>query len=495
MLNKQVNNIARPPIVAVLGHVDHGKTTLLDTIRKSDTAAKEHGGITQHIGAYQIEVQSSKFKVQSNQNKITFIDTPGHEAFSKMRARGGAAADIAILVVAANDGVMPQTEESIAHIKAAGIPMVVAINKMDLPEADEKRVKQQLAQKDVLVEGFGGDVVTIPVSGKTGKGVDKLLEVILLIAEMQGITSDPEAEINGVVIESKQDKQKGILATVIVKNGTLKIGDTIYAEKTRAKVRNLLSDIDENLKVAGPGTPVEIMGWDNLPQVGSEVTVHAQTETRPGEKTAARLFTLPPLDESKKLKIILKSDVAGSLEAIIGSLPKNVEIVHKAIGPVIDSDIWLAKSTGALVIGFNVSASGQVKKLAELEKVRVKTYALIYELLDEVKDVVELINKPIQEEEIGKAEIIAEFEVSAQRVAGCRVVEGFITKGSQIKILRRDKEIGRTRIKSIRHLKEDLSKAEKGIESGVMFDKKLDFKIGDFIIAYKVYDPLAQAVK
>ncbi len=486
MTHEKQSQTFRPPIVAVLGHVDHGKTTLLDTIRKSDVAAKESGGITQHIGAYQIQVQSAKFKIQSHQDRITFIDTPGHEAFSKMRQRGSNVADIAILVVAVNEGVKPQTEESIKHIKAAGIPFVVAINKIDLPDTDENKIKRQLADKGVLVEGLGGDIVAVPVSGKTGQGIDKLLEVILLLAEMQGIAGDAAGELQGVVIESKRDKQRGVLTTVIVKNGTLHIGDTIYAEEAKAKVRSLISDTGENLKEALPGMPVEIMGFASLPQIGSVVTSQPRLRVATGPKAAPRPFTLPPLDESKKLRLILKADVAGSLEAIVGSLPQNTEIVHTGVGPISESDILLAKSTGAFVIGFNTSAPAAVKKLANIEKVRMKTYNIIYELLDQINEVVELINTPIEEEEFGKAEIIAQFEAAGERIAGCRVAEGFITRGSQIKLLRRDAEIGRTRIKSMRHLKEEISKAEKGTECGIMLDKKLDFKLGDTIIAYKV---------
>ncbi len=480
------NKTLRPPIVAVLGHVDHGKTTLLDTIRKSNVAARESGGITQHIGAYQIVVGKDN-------KKITFIDTPGHEAFTKMRSRGAEIADFAILVVAATDGVQPQTIESIKIIKAANIPIIVALNKTDLPEADADKVKQQLAKHEVLVEGFGGDVVLVPVSAKTGKGVPELLDVILLLSEMREVSGDPNAPLTAIIVEAKQDKHRGPLATVIVKTGTLKVGQTVYAESVTGRVRNLRSDTGESVVAALPSTPVEIMGWQEVPPVGATVSETKSQTLAPAETRAATYdLSLPQLDETKKLKLILKTDVAGSLEAIKANLPKNVELVATGVGEVMGSDVLLAKSTGAFIIGFNTKAGGSVTKLAQLEKVRIKFYTLIYQLLEELTEVIELLNEPAaQDQTLGEAKILAEFMSGTERIAGCRVSSGRIARGDLVKIMRTAKEIGRARVKTMKQGKSDAPKTEMGGECGVVFDKKLDFKIGDLIIAYKIHELLA----
>lgn len=478
-------SLFRAPIIAVLGHVDHGKTTLLDTIRKSNIASRESGGITQHIGAYQIETSSHK--------KITFIDTPGHEAFTKMRSRGALVADIAILVVAADDGVMPQTEESIRIIKEAGVPFIVALNKIDMPGADPTRVKQQLAKADVLVEGFGGDVVVMSVSAKSGQGVPELLDVLLLLSEMKELKSTSSGVFSGVVIESKKDARKGVLATLIVKSGTLHVGDEIYAEQIKAKVRSMKGDTGAIVLEANESQPVEIMGWESAPQVGAEVTssklakIAAQTVVQNQVS-----FTLPPLETIHTLKILLKVDAMGSQEAIVGSFGKAIEIVSMGIGEILESDILHAKSTGAIIIGFNVKASAAVATLAEREKVKIKTYVIIYELLDEIGEVANLLNKPEATEEVlGKAQILAEFKSNDVKVAGCRVLEGRIVRGDLVKIMRDKTEVGRTRIKSLKHNKDDIPKAEMNLECGVLLDKKLDFRIGDTIIAYKTHELLA----
>ena len=492
----------RSPIVAVLGHVDHGKTTLLDTIRKSDKAAHETGGITQHIGAYQIKIKDQKSppkadrplaeKIKNEDEKsITFIDTPGHEAFLKMRARGASIADIAVLVVAATDGVQPQTLESIEIIKKTEIPMVVAINKIDLPEADPEKIKRQLAQHDVLVEGFGGDIVVVPISAKTGEGVPQLLEVLLLVAEMKEIKTDTTSAMEAVVVEAKRDNKRGIVATVIVKNGTLKIGDTIYAENIKARIRALISDTGEMVTIATPSTPVEILGWEAVPQVGTIVTPTPQmsTATAPPKKNYS--FELPPLETATKLKIILKTDVAGSQEAILANVGDLVELVYASTGEIGESDVLTAKSTGAFIIGFNVKIGNAAAKLATVEKVRVKVYRIIYELLEEVAEVIELLNQPeAQEQELGTAQIMAEFRFGEERVAGCKVTGGRVVRNDLIKLLRGEEEVSRGRIKSLRTGKTDAPKVEAGSECGMVFDKKLDFRVGDHIIAYKLHELL-----
>ena len=506
--------ISRPPIVVVLGHVDHGKTTLLDNIRTTSVTTGESGGITQKIGAYQINIDESivtnSAKTDSKgilphdsrrgqddftdnkSRKITFIDTPGHEAFVKMRSRGAKVADIALLVVAANDGVMPQTRESIKFIKEAKIPMIVVINKSDLEEADPNKVMQQLAKEDVLVEKLGGKVLTAQVSAKTGKGVKELLDLILLLWEMMEVKADANGLLRGIVIEAKMDKKRGILATVIVKNGTLKIGDTIYAEEDKAKIKAMLNHKFENQDKALPGSPVEIMGWEKLPKVGSEIsTTQFIKNVVSSEETSNYELSLPPLEQSNKLKIILKTDNFGSLEAISEKLPENIDLVAKGIGEITEADVLHAKSTQAIIIGFNLKPNSQVLKLSQLEKVKIKTYSIIYELLDEISEVINLLNQPeAQEDVLGEALISAEFKFDASRVAGCKVVSGRIARGDKVKIIRLDGEIGRGRIKTLRHGKSDMDKSEINTECGIVFDKKLDFKTGDRIISYRMHELL-----
>lgn len=504
----------RPPVVAVLGHVDHGKTTLLDTIRKTHVASQETGGITQKIGAYQIVVpnplptptlkrtgppasaglkalRAGKSQIQKELRKITFIDTPGHEVFTKMRARGIQVADIALLVVAANDGVMPQTVESISHIKNAGIPYLVVLNKIDLPDADPDKIKGQLAKQGVLIEGYGGDVVLLPVSAKTGKGISELLDMILLIAELNGIKGNPDGELSGAVIEVNLDRKKGILATVVVKNGTLRKGEVIYAEDVKAKVRALSTAEGISVNQALPSTPVEVMGWDKLPAIGAIVTRTPKTNPEIVLTLQPKPLNLTQLPEYKKLKVILKTDMEGSLEAIRAKLGNSVDWISFSSGEINESDVLLAKSTGALIIGFNLGLLPTVKKLADTEKVKVKIYRIIYELLTEIGDVVDLLQSPQSQEEIlGRAEILAEFQFKDAKIAGCRVIEGRLVRGDLVKLKRNNELLGQTRIKSLRHLKTEIDKADKGHECGVLFDKQLDFRQGDFIISYKVHELL-----
>ncbi len=490
MTNTQtIASSSRPPIVAVLGHVDHGKTTLLDTIRKTDVAAGEHGGITQHIGAYQVEVKK---------RLITFIDTPGHEAFAKMRSRGATVADIAILVVAADDSVKPQTIESIEQIKNAGIPMIVVINKVDLPAANIERVKSDLAKNGVQVEGFGGDVPFVPVSGKQGTGVPALLDLILLVADMKGLAGGANAPVEAVVVETRVDKGKGMVATLIVKNGTLTGGVGLYDGDTQvAKVRAMVDEHGVQVAAAGPSKPVEVSGFSTLPVVGTTLYGAPQQglqgvalQKAAGTAKPSLVGELPdflkPVDPEadRIINIILKADTAGSLEAIIASLPKKVIVVQSGVGDITEADVLSAKSTGAIIIGFGVAASASVVKLAQTEKVVYRTYRIIYELLDELTEVVAGLKEVLHEErELGKGQIIAEFPFEKLRIAGTKIVSGRLARGDTVKVMRGEEEVARAKIKSLRHGKDDITKADTGIECGVLFDQKLDFRVGDGIIA------------
>ena len=475
----------RPPIVAVLGHVDHGKTSLLDFIRKSRVAEKEFGGITQHIGAYQIEVGEGK----EQKHTITFIDTPGHEAFAKMRSRGAKVADIAILVVAADDSVKPQTIESIRMIKEADVPMIVAVNKIDLETANMGKVKSDLAKHSVQVEGFGGDIPIVPVSAKSGKGVKELLEMIVLVGEMHELINEKDAPLEAVVIETKIDKGKGMLATVVVKKGTLRHNTELYEhEKKLGKVRAMMNEYGEREIEALPGKPVEIFGFDALPNVGEVLT---DTAGQMVEVAAKKESTVSPLDflnmpaEKKQIKLVLKTDTAGSKEAIIDALGETCTIIYSQVGEISEKDVLLAKPTGAFVIGFNVKIAPGVEMLAQTEGVVCRVYTIIYELLDEMHDVLEGMEEVLtKERELGKAKILAEFPFNAERVAGVKVTDGRIAKGDQVKVISGTEEKGRGRVRSVRKGKEDVTKVEKGSECGVVFDRKVDFSVDDDIIAF-----------
>ncbi|MEK9143634.1 MAG: translation initiation factor IF-2 [Patescibacteria group bacterium] len=494
---------SRPPIVAVLGHVDHGKTTLLDTIRKTNVAAGEHGGITQAIGAYQIKLkaQSSKLKTEE-EREITFIDTPGHEAFAKMRSRGAAVADIAILVVAADDSVKPQTIESIEQIKQAGIPMIVAVNKVDLPAANIDRVKQDLAKHGVQVEGFGGDVPFVLVSGKQGTGINELLDLILLVSDMKGIPSNPQFPVEAVVIETRMDKGIGMVATLIVKFGTVKTGTLLYDGANQvAKVRAMKDEQGSSVLLAGPGKPIEVLGFTNFPSVGMTLTDVSKPrnidQTLLERTQPVALGELPdflnPIDPEadRKISIILKADTAGSLEAVMASLPKKVDVVQSGVGDIEGADVLFAKSSHAVVIGLGVACKTTVAKLAQTEKVMYRTYTIIYELLGELAEVVAGLKVVIgKERELGRGTIIAEFPFNGFRIAGTKVSSGRLARGDSVKIVRQEKEgeteIGRVKIKSVRRGREDITKAEVGLECGILFDQKLDFTIGDAIIAVTI---------
>lgn len=464
----------KPPVVTILGHVDQGKTTLLDFIRKTKLAAKEYGEITQAIGAYQIEFKKEK---------ITFIDTPGHSAFSQMRSRGARVADIVVLVVAANDGVMPQTLESVQITKEANIPMIVAINKIDLPEVSVDKVKTQLAGNGVLVEGYGGKVVTVPLSAKTGQGVDQLLEMILLTAEIEELKADPEGELEAEVIEAKADKFCGPVATMIVKNGTLKKGDQIVADGVTAKIRLLRNEWAKAIELAQPADPAQVLGFSSLPAVGAIVS--RLTET-PKPAAVAPKITLPKKLEGK-IKMILKTDVAGSLEAILGCLPTEVQVVQSGVGEVTGSEVLLAKTLGAEIYTFNLALRGEVAKLAETEGVKVKNFRIIYDLLEDLeRRILKMLEPTIDRKVLGKAEIIAVFDIRGERIAGARVLEGKINRNWPVVVQRDDKIIAETKIASLKQQKQDINEAVAGMEFGVVFAGKVDFNQGDMILSYSL---------
>ncbi len=468
----------RPPVVAVLGHVDHGKTTLLDTIRKTDLATREHGGITQRIGAYTVVIQT-----REGRKKITFIDTPGHEAFAKMRSRGAAVADIAVLVVSAVDGVMPQTREAIQHIKQANIPTIVAANKVDLPEANIDRVKQQLAKAGVVVEGYGGDTVVLPVSAKTGAGVPELLDMIILLSEMKESLMQDQV-LSAVVIESKVDRNRGPVASVIIKTGTLHTGDSVWAGSVAGKIRAMISSLGEQLKEASPSEAVEILGFSSPLAVGSIVTSAPAREIAPA-LPAKDALTSAEGESEATIKLVIKSDSTGTLDAVKEVLPADVQIVLLGIGDITESDILFAKTTAAVVVGFGVNVRPAAKKLAFLEHVMVKTYAVIYELVKELAEVVEAIKAGKVKEVLGQGEILAEFPFDGERIAGVRVKQGRLAKGDIVAVTRAEEEIGQAKIKSIRQQKKELNKIETGQECGVHLIPALDFKIGDAIISYR----------
>lgn len=463
----------RPPIVAVLGHVDHGKTSLLDKIRSTGIALREAGGITQKIGAYQIE---------TNGKKITFIDTPGHLAFSAMRQRGAQVCDIAVLVVAANDGVMPQTIESVQYLRASNTPFIVALNKVDLEDCDINRVKKQLADNGISVEGLGGSIVCVPVSAKTGQGINELLEMILLTFELEEVTANPNGELEAIVIEAKLDKA-GPMATVIVKNGTLRVGDQIMAGGLISKVRGLVSDKGEKLNEAFPGQPVEITGFLNIPPVGETITRNGEKAIQT-EKITKKIEI--PESAKDKLKVILCADSIGSIEAIKSCLSDKVFVIYSEVGEITESVILSGVTFKAKVVGFNVKLPSSVLKLAESEKVSVKTYNIIYELIEELEKIAAGNAKELLEPEIqGQAEILQIFGSEKGKIAGCRVLQGRIHMGDSLILKRGGNEIGKMKLALMKHQKSDIREAIAGDEFGASFTSDLDFKEGDVIVSLK----------
>lgn len=476
---------ARPAIVAILGHVDHGKTTLLDNIRKSNITEREHGGITQKIGAYEIDTGLKDYKT----GKITFIDTPGHEAFSKIRARGANVADIAILLIDSKDSLMPQTIESISHIKAAGIPFIVALNKTDLPEANPDRVKIDLIKHEILVEGKGGNVPVAEISAKTGKGIKELLETILLIASDLDLTYDDANPPKAYIIETKKDK-RGITPSLIIKDGKISRGDVLYEQNQKIKVRSLSNDMGKPVDVVYPSTPFEMSGFESMPEVGSIVSNSqgvAKTEEAVSQNDKridmTSLLAAPKIE--KKLSLVIKTDNLGSYEAIKQVLEENpnVKIVLIAIGEINKSDIFLAKTTKSIVIGFGVVTSTEAEGVAKQEKVIIKTYNIIYELHDELSEVASLMNeKEAKEKNLkGEAKVLATFIIEGETIYGLKVTKGKINLNDSLEVHRNNKLLGKTKLISLKIRAREVSEVKKDQESGMVFSPPLDITIGDMV--------------
>jgi translation initiation factor IF-2 len=492
----------RPPVVTILGHVDHGKTTLLDAIRHANVAAQEAGGITQHIGAYQVEHQG---------RLITFLDTPGHAAFTAMRARGAQGADLVILVVAADDGVMPQTKEAIAHARAARVPIIVALNKIDKPNANPDRVKNQLAEQGLVPDEWGGNTLIIPVSAKQRLGIQDLLDAILLVAENSDIRANPNGRTIGTAIEARLDKNRGPVATLLVQNGTLKVGDVVLVGTAYGKIRAMFDFRGKPLRKAEPSTPVEVIGLSDVPAAGEpfEVVqserearqeVQRRLEARKQQAEARKKVSLEDLfaryqaGETKELRLILKADVQGSLEPIISELQKlgsgeiKIEILYAETGNITENDIMLASASKAIVVGFNVQADAAARRLAESEGVSIRTYDIIYRLTEDIEKALKGLLEPEQREKvIGRAQVLAVFPASKfGKVAGCRVTEGEIRRNARLRLYRDGNVLYDGEIASLRHQKEDVREIRQGYECGIGLRDFNDFQPGDVLECYVI---------
>ncbi len=494
----------RAPVVTIMGHVDHGKTSLLDAIRATNVVSQEAGGITQHIGAYQVETPAGA--------KITFIDTPGHEAFTAMRARGAKVTDIVILVVAADDGVKPQTVEAINHAKAARVPLIVAINKIDKPGADPKRVRTDLLSHEIVVESLGGDTLEIEVSALKKTGLDKLLEAILLQAEVLELTANPDRPAEGVIVEAKLERGRGPVGTALIQRGTLKLGDLIVAGQAWGRVRALLNDVGENVKEAGPSVPVEVLGFDSAPEAGDQFAV-VENEARAREITDYRMRErrkrlavagargsleqmMNQLKEAgiKEFPIVVKGDVQGSVEAITTALNKvggdevRARIIHSGVGGITESDVSLAATSGAVVLGFNVRANAQAREVAEREGVEIRYYAVIYDLVDEMKLAMSgLLAPTLRETFLGNAEILEVFTISkVGKVAGCRVTEGKVERGAQVRLIRDNVVVHQGKLSTLKRFKDEVREVVAGQECGMAFEGYQDMRQGDVIECFQV---------
>ncbi|WP_110943166.1 translation initiation factor IF-2 [Inediibacterium massiliense] len=491
----------RPPVITVMGHVDHGKTSLLDAIRNTHVTDREAGGITQHIGASEVEV---------NGKKIVFLDTPGHEAFTSMRARGASITDIAILVVAADDGVMPQTIEAISHAKAADVPIIVAINKMDKPGANPDRVKQELSENGILIEEWGGDVISVPVSAKTGEGIENVLEMILLVAEMLELKANPKKLALGTVIEAKLDKSRGPVATILVQNGTLKVGDSLVAGASYGRIRAMINDKGKNIKKVGPATAVEILGLSDVPQAGDlfhavkedkiarQIVEKRRAKIREENLNATAKVSLEDLFKQiqegnvKELNVIVKADVQGSVEAVKQSLLKlsndevKVKMIHGGVGTITESDIMLASASNAIIIGFNVRPSSMVEHLAKNENVDLRTYRIIYEAIEDIEAAMKgMLDPEYKEVVLGKVEVRATFKVpGVGTIAGAYVQEGKIARNAKVRLLRDGIIIFEGAISSLKRFKDDAKEVATGYECGVGLENYNDLKEGDIIEPY-----------
>jgi translation initiation factor IF-2 len=494
---------SRPPVVTIMGHVDHGKTSLLDAIRKTNVVSGEAGGITQHIGAYQ---------VNTPRGLITFIDTPGHDAFTSMRARGAKATDIAILVVAADDGVMPQTVESINHAKAAGVPIIVAINKIDKPGGNPTRVRTDLLQHDMVVESMGGDILDVEVSATKGTNLDKLLETILLQAEVLDLKANPDREAGGLVVEAQLDKGRGPVATVLVQRGTLKLGDLFVAGSSWGRVRALVNDKGEHVKFAGPSVPVEVLGLNSAPEAGDrfdvvpneararEITDYRERERRnkrgAGVARASLESMMSQINQSgrKEFPILVKADVQGSAEAIVQALDKigNEEIrsrvVHYAVGGISESDVALAAASGAVVLGFNVRANSQARDAAQQQGIEIRYYNIIYDLVDDIKAAMSGKLAPeMRETFMGNARILEVFNITkVGKVAGCLVTEGSVQRGNKVRLIRDNVVIHEGTLSTLKRFKDEVKEVVSGTECGMAFEKYEDMRAGDIIECVRV---------
>ncbi|AKA69904.1 translation initiation factor IF-2 [Clostridium scatologenes] len=491
----------RPPIITVMGHVDHGKTSLLDAIRKAKVTSTEAGGITQHIGAYTVTI---------NGEKITFLDTPGHEAFTSMRARGAQITDIVILVVAADDGIMPQTVEAINHCKAANVPMVVAINKMDRPGANPDRVKQELTEHGLVAEDWGGDVICVPVSAHTKEGIDTLLEMVLLTAEMQELKANASRNGKGTVVESKLDKGRGAVATLLVQNGTIHVGDSIIVGSTYGRIRAMFDDKGKKIKSAGPSIPVEILGLSEVPsagdrfhQVKDEKTAREMADKRKEKLRAEYLQSTHKVSledlynqiqegKVKELNIIVKADVQGSIEALKQSLQKlsneeiKVRVIHGAVGAITETDVTLASASNAIIIGFNVRPDNNATAAAEKEAVDIKTYRVIYNAIDDIKAaMIGMLEPDYKEVVLGKVEVRQVYKISnVGTIAGCYVTDGKIVRNSSVRVIRDGIVIFESELASLKRFKDDVKEVASGYECGLSVEKFNDIKEGDEIEAY-----------
>jgi len=497
----EAHMVHRPPVVTVMGHVDHGKTSLLDTIRKTRVAAGEAGGITQHIGAYQVEV---------NGKKITFLDTPGHEAFTAMRARGAQVTDIAVIVVAADDGVMPQTLEAIDHARAAKVPIIVALNKMDKVGANPDHVKSQLADAGVVIEEYGGDVVCVPVSARQNTGIDELLDMILLVAEVQDLKANPQAKALGTIIESRLDKSRGVSATVLMEQGSLKVGDIVVVGAIFGRVRAMFDDKGKQLKKAGPSMPVEILGLPEVPRAGDRLEEMADEKAARALATqraqlqkvesagGTRAISLDSLSSEiqagkvKELNLLIKADVQGSLEAIkpmlerLGEETAKVRLLHDGVGNISETDVHLASASNAVIIGFNVKIDSAAQRLAQNEGVDIRSYDVIYKLGDDIEAALKGMLEPTYREQVdGHAEVLQLFKVGKTTIiAGCRITDGKLARASQARVLRGGKVILTGQIASLRRGKDDVREVASGFECGVTIEDFNQFEVGDIIEAF-----------
>jgi translation initiation factor IF-2 len=484
----------RPPVVTIMGHVDHGKTSLLDAIRSAKVAEGESGGITQHIGAYQVEV---------NGQPISFIDTPGHEAFTAMRARGAQVTDIAVIVIAADDGVMPQTREAIDHARAANVNLIVALNKMDRDNINPDRVKQQLTEHNVVIEQYGGDIPCIPVSARTGDGIPELLEYIATVAEVAELKANPDRPGRGYVLESKLDRARGPVATVLVKSGTLRTGDIVVSGSSYGRIKAMLDDLGKTVREAGPSMPVEILGLNSVAPAGerfevvaeeksarhmAEERAEAQRDNGRTEVTLEDVFAQIQAGEVKELNVVVKADVQGSVEPIVSSLDKQsqegarIRVIHAAVGNITESDVMLAAASGAVVVGFRVKLEPGAKRTADSQKVELHFYDVIYELVDDLEKAVKgLLGPTISEVIEGHAEIRQVFRIGRNSVAGCYVQDGVIRRNSRVRILRRDELLYEGRINTLRRFKDDVREVAAGYECGIGIEGFTGFEEGDVL--------------